>query len=200
MWWHSNNHRHYLKGYRRDIVLEHADILANHLEGLQLQHFHINHYFADSNSVFEHRLNHKQYHPRGHHDHMDPLYGTRIHSPLHLAAQTPSNVPPINPSTPRLAEKELWNVSCPQCKRELQAPIEAAERLAASVLSARHKSLKTISFGDFLSQGRTEPSEWMVMQERNDESLVVWTQQPGAGRSWQQCKFERRGSRWTLVE
>ncbi|CAE6422358.1 unnamed protein product [Rhizoctonia solani] len=202
VWWRVNSHAHYLKGHRRDIVLEDTAILANHLDGLQLQHFHINYYFIDSVSVFEHRLNHKQYHPRGHHDYTDPLYGMRVHSPLHLAAQASDDAPPIDPSIPRLADKKLWAVSCPQCRRELEAPIQSAERLAASLLSARYTSLKTISFGDFLSQGRTEPSEWMVMRECMGERLAVWTQRPGAGQSWQRLEFEGRdqGSQWNLLE
>ncbi|KAJ1309226.1 hypothetical protein OPQ81_004893 [Rhizoctonia solani] len=187
--------------YQRDGVIEHATTLASYIEGLpHLERFHINDYLTDLNSVFRHRLEHRQYHPRGHHDRTDPVDGIRMYSVLHLAAQASNDAPPINPNIPRLAEKILWTVPCPQCKHELEEPIEVAERLVASILSARHQSLRFVSFGSFLSRERIEPSEWMVEQEYGLDRLVVWTRRPTTTRSRERyrCEFERQGIHWTL--
>ncbi|KAH7343224.1 hypothetical protein B0J17DRAFT_713417 [Rhizoctonia solani] len=162
MWWRVHPHD-YLVGHRREGVLGYAAALADRIEGLHyLEHVHAHCYLTNSDSIFRHRLDHKRYHPLGHHDRMDPIDGVTMHNLIHFAALTPQDAPPINPSVPRLAEKKVWEVPCSQCKSELENLIEPAERLAASLLSARRKSLKSVSFPSFLSQGRTAPSEWMV--------------------------------------
>ncbi|CAE6533819.1 unnamed protein product [Rhizoctonia solani] len=201
MLWRVNAHNHYLVGHRRDDAINCANTLANHIQGLpHLERFHAHQYLTNLDSVYQHRLEHKRHHPPGHRDRTDPVDGVTMHNILQLAALAPQDAPPINPALPRLADKKLWAVSCPQCQRELEEPIEAAERLVASLLSAKHKSLKAVSFPSFLSPGRTAPSEWMVEHEYVQDRLVIWTQRPTCGRPRQRyrCEFVRHGSQWLL--
>ncbi|KAG8688966.1 hypothetical protein FRC11_004412, partial [Ceratobasidium sp. 423] len=136
MWWRVNTHSHYLVGYRRDNVIGYTGTLSNSIKDLpHLERFHAHQYLTDLDSVFRHRLEHKRYHPPGHRDRTDPVDGITMHNILQLAALEPQDAPPINPALPRLADKKLWAVPCSQCTRELKEPIEAAERLAASLLS-----------------------------------------------------------------
>ncbi|CAE6474748.1 unnamed protein product [Rhizoctonia solani] len=206
MWWRVHNRHPYLVGHQPEGVVRHAATLANYIKGFpHLEHFHINHYMVDLASVFRHRLDHKQHHPQGHHDCTDPFDGlrTRTHNLLHLAAQASDDAPPINPRIPLPADKALWKVHCPLCKHELEALIENAERLEASLLSAKHPSLKSVSFASFLSEGRTAPSEWIVEREYNGDRLFVWTRQLAVARARararERCVFERLGTRWVLL-
>ncbi|KEP52065.1 putative F-box-like domain protein [Rhizoctonia solani 123E] len=207
MWWRVNNRHPYLIGYQLGGVVDHAATLASYITGLpHLEHFHINHYLVGLDSVFRHRLDHKRHHPHGHRDRTDPsdrttTHGTTTHNLLHLAAQASDDTPAIDHRIPRPAEKALWAALCPRCKRELEEPIENAERLEASLLSAKHQSLKSISFASFLSEGRTAPSEWTVAREYNGDHLVVWTQRPVVGRPLPRYRheFERRGTQWILL-
>ncbi|CAE6422365.1 unnamed protein product [Rhizoctonia solani] len=185
-------------------VRDHAATLVSYVEGLaHLEQLHVQSYFADTGSVLRHRLDHRQYHPRGHRDRTNPVDGIMMHNPLHLLAQAPQDGPPLNHNAILLAEKILWTVACPQCERELKDPIEAAECLAASLLSASHKSLKIISFGGFLSPGRTVPSEWMVLREYEGDRLIVWAQRPVTGRHCPRYRYEFErpagGAQWSLV-
>ncbi|QRW16536.1 hypothetical protein RhiXN_04537 [Rhizoctonia solani] len=127
-WWRINNHTDYLVGHHEDNVRDHATILGKYIEGLvYLEQLYINSFFINLDSVFRHRLEHRQYHPRGHHDRTNPVDGVMMHNALHLAALAPEGAPPINPNMPLLADKILWSSSCPQCEYELQDSVGNAE-------------------------------------------------------------------------
>ncbi|KAJ1309227.1 hypothetical protein OPQ81_004894 [Rhizoctonia solani] len=194
---HTRNQDHdYMHSYDPVAVVDYANHMALLLRGLQqLESVHIGHYLTNINAVFAHRLDsaHKRYHPIA--DSTGHVDGDKVISNTRLWANEDGG-PPIDPSTVRLADRELWAKQCPQCEREFKKPIEIAERLAAGILVAHFKRLKHVSFANFLSDRRIRPSSWIVGRQERGPDLYVRTEDPNHPRSRIMQPMVHVGGRW----
>ncbi|KDN47455.1 hypothetical protein RSAG8_03595, partial [Rhizoctonia solani AG-8 WAC10335] len=193
---HTTNQDHdYMQSYDLVTVVEYANRMAHLLVRLpQLEAIHIGHYLIGIHAVFSHRIAHGRYHPIA--DSMGYDSETRVFNRLQFIAETRDDGPPINWSTVRLADRELWAKPCPECERQFRIPIETAERLAAGILVAHSESLKNVSFANFLSDRRIRPSCWEVGHERRGTDLCVWTEDPNRPHSRILQEMVRVRDRW----
>ncbi|KAG8727803.1 hypothetical protein FRC11_012422, partial [Ceratobasidium sp. 423] len=194
---HTNNQDHdYMQSYDPAAVVDYANRMALLLRGLpRLESIHIGHYLISINAVFTHRLEqaHKRYHPII--DTTSHVDGVRVVSNVRLGANADGG-PPIDWRSARLADRELWANSCPQCEREFKKPIERAERLAAGILAAHFEFLKHVSFVNFLSDRRIDPSSWLVGRQWRGPDLYVRTEDPNRPRSRIMQEMVQEGNRW----
>ncbi|KDN47453.1 hypothetical protein RSAG8_03593, partial [Rhizoctonia solani AG-8 WAC10335] len=196
---HTRNQDHdYMETYDPAAVVDYANRMALLLRGLpQLEAIHIGHYLISINAVFTHRIDpaHKRYHPI-----IDRAYyidGIIVVNSLYFRlGGSPDGGPPIDLRTVRLADRELWASPCRQCEREFRKPIENAERRAAGIMAAHFKSLKHVSFANFLSAGRVAPSSWLVGRQQRGPVLYVWTEDPSRPRSRTMQPMVRVDDRW----
>ncbi|CAE6480510.1 unnamed protein product [Rhizoctonia solani] len=182
---HSSNRDHdYMQSYDLVTVVGYANRMAHLLSGLPwLEAIHIGHYLVSINAVFTHRMGeaHKRHHPIT--DKTGHGSETRVFNRLQFTAETKDDGPPVNWNAIRLADRELWAKPCPECEHQFRSPIEIAERLAAGILVAHSRSLKNVSFANFLSDRRIRPSCWVVGHEQRNTDLRVWTEDPSRPRS-----------------
>ncbi|KEP52066.1 F-box-like domain protein [Rhizoctonia solani 123E] len=194
---HTANQDHdYMRSYDPAAVVDYANNMALLLRRLpQLEAVHIGHYLISINAVLTHRTDpaHKRCHRIT--DMTDHIDGALVVNSLQFNANADEG-PPINTNSMRLADKGLWADPCRQCDREFKEPIEAAERWAAGIMAAHFKSLKHVSFANFLSGGRVAPSSWLVGRQQRGPDLYVRTEDPSRPRSRRMQPMVRVGDRW----
>ncbi|QRW02272.1 aldo/keto reductase family protein [Ceratobasidium sp. AG-Ba] len=209
IWWaghqHSADHEHYLKGCGLAEVEIYARTVALALGALpNLKSIHLGVYFIPPRAINNHRTlpSHARYHP-----HRDSNRWLN-HSPAQNATQFAAmwnaqhpGFPSPNIHLPCLADKKIWEASCPRCFRVWTDRVERAERLAATILAVELCSLKSVSFGSFVAERRTSPSEWMVCRSAGEDRVWVRAQRSGVDcRSVVPILFQRSGAKWVQVE
>ncbi|QRV73223.1 F-box-like domain protein [Ceratobasidium sp. AG-Ba] len=209
IWWaghqHSADHEHYLKGCGLAEVEIYARTVALALGALpNLKSIHLGVYFIPPRAINNHRTlpSHARYHP-----HRDSNRWLN-HSPVQNATQFAAmwnaqhpGFPSPNIHLPCLADKKIWEASCPRCFRVWTDRVERAERLAATILAVELCSLKSVSFGSFVAERRTSPSEWMVCRSAGEDRVWVRAQRSGVDcRSVVPILFQRSGAKWVQVE
>ncbi|QRV73232.1 hypothetical protein RhiJN_01246 [Ceratobasidium sp. AG-Ba] len=166
--WHQapGDHGYYMKGHELPRVKEYAKTVGRALRQLPyLTNLHVGVYFIPHEAVQTHRTSaeHIRYHPIQ--DSARWLDRFNVQSPVQFqaiwAVRYPS-APAPNIDLPCLADRRLWETPCPLCQRQCADRIERAERLAASIFTAKNPNLRRVSFASFVAEKRISPSEWEV--------------------------------------
>ncbi|QRV88123.1 F-box-like domain protein [Ceratobasidium sp. AG-Ba] len=209
IWWAGHqqpaDHEHYLKGCGLAEVEIYARAVALALGALpNLKSIHLGVYFIPPQAIDNHRTlpSHVRYHP-----HRDSKRWLN-HSPAQNATQFAAmwnarhaGFPSPNIHLPCLADKKIWEASCPQCFHVWTDRVEGAERLAATILAVERRLLKSVSFGSFVAERRTSPSEWMVCRSNGEDRVWVRARRSGVDcRSVVPVLFQRSGAKWVQVE
>ncbi|QRV88121.1 F-box-like domain protein [Ceratobasidium sp. AG-Ba] len=209
VWWaghqHPADHEHYLKGCGLAEVEIYARTVALALGALpNLSSVHLSVYFIPPQAIDAHRTQplHLRYHP--HRDSKRWLNHLHAQNATQFAAMWNAQHPGFpSPDVhiPCLADKGIWEAPCRECVRLWADRVEHAERLAATILAVEAWSLKSVSFGLFVAERRTSPSEWMVCRSTGEDRVWVRARRSGVDcRSVVPMLFQRSGETWVQVE